>query len=142
MRTEIEIQNTLSSREVIDTWPLTGLGVTENDYATARESSLVTWVLNLNAALEEAALDYAPDGSAGKDADTLVDFPAGEDPLNFIDRGGCTIQVMQEHSGARFHNREKHIVTISGPAECVQLRLANAHSILSVELEHKANEAT
>ena len=32
LRTEIETQNALSSSEVIDTWPLTGLGVTENDY--------------------------------------------------------------------------------------------------------------
>jgi len=94
------------------------------------------------AALEEAAMDYAPDGS-GEDADTSVDFPAGDDPLIFIGRGGCTIQAMQENSGARFHlDRDKNILTISGPDECVQLGLAEARAILSSELERKANEAT
>ncbi|KAL7538064.1 hypothetical protein ACHAXR_009681 [Thalassiosira sp. AJA248-18] len=66
---------------------------------------------------------------------------AGDDPLIFIGKGGCTIQNLQETSGAKFNlNRQTNILTISGSEDAVQLGLAAAQSILAAEVERKADE--
>ncbi|KAL3797530.1 hypothetical protein HJC23_009894 [Cyclotella cryptica] len=58
-------------------------------------------------------------------------------------RGGSTIQTLQENSGAKFHlDRTTNMLTITGTEEAVERGLLEARSILAAEAERKANETT
>eukprot|EP00984_Skeletonema_dohrnii_P016004 scaffold7014_cov134-Skeletonema_dohrnii-CCMP3373.AAC.8 len=72
-----------------------------------------------------------------------VTVDAGSDPLILIGKGGATITMMQETTGAKFNlNRTTNVLTITGSEESVELGLAQARSILATEAERKANEVT
>jgi rRNA processing protein Krr1/Pno1 len=68
---------------------------------------------------------------------------AGDDPLIFIGKGGATIQMLQDNTGAKFHlDRATNQLTITGKEDAVERGLAEARAILSAEAERKANESS
>ncbi|KAL7546161.1 hypothetical protein ACHAWF_009503 [Thalassiosira exigua] len=110
----------------------------------------VTTKTTKNKAKMEAAAEEAAEIAAntwGSDepaegAEASVTIPAGDDPLIIIGKGGSTIQNLQAMSGAKFDlDRTTNLLTISGPADAVQLGVAEAQSIINAEVERKANEA-
>jgi len=91
-----------------------------------------------------AAATFASDEPVVEEAGEIsVTLDAGSDPLILIGKGGATITMLQETTGAKFNlNRTTNVLTITGSEESVELGLAQARSILATEAERKANEVT
>lgn len=91
-----------------------------------------------------AAATFASDEPVVEAAgEVSVTVDAGSDPLILIGKGGATITMLQETTGAKFNlNRTTNVLTITGSEESVELGLAQARSILAAEAERKADEVT
>lgn len=91
--------------------------------------------------MQEPILTTEP--SAQLDGEVSTTIPAGDDPLIFIGKGGATIQMLQENTGAKFHlDRASNQLTITGKEDAVDRGLVEARSILAAEAERKANETS
>lgn len=99
---------------------------------------------NAVAADEAAAAAFASDEPVEEAAgEVSLTMDAGSDPLILIGKGGATITMLQETTGAKFNlNRTTNVLTITGSEESVELGIAQARSILATEAERKANEVT
>jgi len=97
-----------------------------------------------NAVDDAAAAAFASDEPVVEAAgEVSVTLDAGSDPLILIGKGGVTITMLQETTGAKFNlNRTTNVLTITGSEESVELGLAQARSILATEAERKADEVT
>lgn len=97
-----------------------------------------------SAADDADAAAFASDEPVVEEAgEVSVTVDAGSDPLILIGKGGATITMLQETTGAKFNlNRTTNVLTITGSEESVELGLAQARSILATEAERKANEVT
>eukprot|EP00574_Skeletonema_japonicum_P014102 CAMPEP_0201726366 /NCGR_PEP_ID=MMETSP0593-20130828/9395_1 /ASSEMBLY_ACC=CAM_ASM_000672 /TAXON_ID=267983 /ORGANISM="Skeletonema japonicum, Strain CCMP2506" /LENGTH=707 /DNA_ID=CAMNT_0048217841 /DNA_START=202 /DNA_END=2325 /DNA_ORIENTATION=+ len=93
---------------------------------------------------EAAAATFTSDEPVVEgDGEVSVTVDAGSDPLILIGKGGATITMLQETTGAKFNlNRTTNVLTITGSEESVELGLAQARSILAAEAERKADEVT
>ncbi len=93
---------------------------------------------------DAAAAAFASDEPVVEAAgEVSVTLDAGSDPLILIGKGGATITMLQETTGAKFNlNRTTNVLTITGSEESVELGLAQARSILAAEAERKADEVT
>lgn len=81
--------------------------------------------------------------STQEEGEISTTIPAGDDPLIFIGKGGATIQMLQENTGAKFHlDRSTNQLTITGKEDAVDRGLVEARSILAAEAERKANETS
>jgi len=92
-----------------------------------------------------AATTFASDEPVVEEAGeiSLSVLDVGSDPLILIGKGGATIKMLQETTGAKFNlNRTTNVLTITGSEESVELGLAQARSILATEAERRANEVT
>ena len=99
---------------------------------------------NDEAADDAAAAAFASDEPVVEEAGEIsVTVDAGSDPLILIGKGGATITMLQQTTGAKFNlNRTTNVVTITGSEDSVELGLAQARSILATEADRKANEVT
>lgn len=99
---------------------------------------------NDEAADDAAAAAFASDEPVVEEAGEIsVTVDAGSDPLILIGKGGATITMLQQTTGAKFNlNRTTNVVTITGSENSVELGLAQARSILATEADRKANEVT
>lgn len=85
----------------------------------------------------------ATEPSTQEEGEISTTIPAGDDPLIFIGKGGATIQMLQENTGAKFHlDRSTNQLTITGKEDAVDRGLVEARSILAAEAERKANETS
>ena len=93
---------------------------------------------------DDAAAAFASDEPVVEEAgEVSMTMDAGSDPLILIGKGGATITMLQQTTGAKFNlNRTTNVLTITGSEESVELGLAQARSILATEAERKANEVT
>ncbi|KAL7507638.1 hypothetical protein ACHAXN_004790 [Cyclotella atomus] len=89
----------------------------------------------------EAVLSTEP--TVQEEGEISRTITAGDDPLIFIGKGGSTIQMLQDNTGAKFHlDRTTNQLTITGKEEAVERGLIEARSILAAEAERKANETS
>eukprot|EP00956_Cyclotella_meneghiniana_P004527 scaffold5580_cov61-Cyclotella_meneghiniana.AAC.7 len=85
----------------------------------------------------------ATEPTSQEDGEISTSIPAGDDPLIFIGKGGATIQMLQDNTGAKFHlDRVTNQLTITGKEDAVERGLLEARAILAGEAERKANETT
>lgn len=92
---------------------------------------------------EQNAAAITTEPTSQEDGEISTSIPAGDDPLIFIGKGGATIQMLQDNTGAKFHlDRVTNQLTITGKEDAVERGLLEARSILAGEAERKANETT